>query len=63
MKTFRIKLKHQLPFWPPHLTSLPDFTNALIAEWSNAQTQSLVASLPRRVEVIITVRETKSGMR
>ena len=46
----------QLRARPNHQTSMPDLTNALVAEWKQvpaAMSQHLVKSLPRRVEAVI----------
>ena len=49
------ELERQLRARPNHLTSVPDLTNALVAEWKQlhaAMFQHLVKNLPRRVEAV-----------
>jgi hypothetical protein len=50
------ELERQLQARPNRPTSVPDFTNALVAEWKQvpaAMFQHLVESLSRRVEGVI----------
>jgi hypothetical protein len=44
---------------PHHPTSVPNLTNALVAEWKQVPVaifQNLVESLPRRVEAVIAAK-------
>ena len=53
------ELKRRLQARPNRRTSVPDLTNALVAEWKQvpaAMFQHLVESLPRRVEAIIAAK-------
>ena len=53
------ELECRLRARPNRPTSLPDLTNALVAEWkqlSAAMFQHLVESLPRRVEAVIAAK-------
>ena len=53
------KLEHQLRARPNRPTSVPDLTDALVAEWKHvpaAMFQHLVESLPRRVEAVISAK-------
>ena len=55
------ELERQLRARPDRPTSVPDLTNALVAEWKQvpaAMYQHLVESFPRRVEAVI---EAKGG--
>jgi hypothetical protein len=50
------KLEHQLLARPNRSTSVPDLTNALVAEWKQvpaAMFQHRMDSLPRRFEAVI----------
>jgi hypothetical protein len=50
------ELEHRLRDRPNCTTSVPDLTNALVAEWKQVPTemfQHLVERLPRRVEAVI----------
>jgi hypothetical protein len=51
------ELERRLQARPNHPVSLPNLTNALVAEWNRkvptAMFQHLVESLPRRVEAVI----------
>ena len=54
------ELEHRLRARPNHPTSVPDLTNALVAEWNQvpaAMFQHLVESLPRRVQAVIAAKE------
>ena len=53
------ELERQLRARPNHPTSVPDLTNALVAEWkkvSAAMLQHRVESLPRRVKAVIAAK-------
>ena len=53
------ELERQLRAKPKLPTSVPDLTNALVAEWKQVPAgmfQHLVESLPRRVEVVIAAK-------
>ena len=53
------ELVHQLRDWPNRPTSVPDLTNALMAEWKQvhaAMYRHLVESLPGRVEDVIAAK-------
>ena len=52
------ELERLLQARPNHPTSVPDFTNALVAEWKvpAAMFQHLVESLPRRAEAVIAAK-------
>jgi hypothetical protein len=53
------ELECRLRARPNRPTSVPDLTNALVAEWKQvpaAMLQHLVESLPRRVEAVITAK-------
>jgi hypothetical protein len=53
------ELEHQLRARPNRPTSVPDLTNALVAEWKQvpaAMFQYLVESLPRSVETVIAAK-------
>jgi hypothetical protein len=53
------ELERRLQARPNHPTSVPDLTNALIAEWKQIPTamfQHLVEILPRRVEAVIAAK-------
>ena len=53
------ELESRLQARPNRLTSVPDLTNALLAEWKQvpaAMFQHLVVSLPRRVEAVIAAK-------
>lgn len=48
---------------PLHPSSVPSLTNGLVAEWTqfpSATFQTLMDSLPIRVEITINAKETKS---
>jgi hypothetical protein len=52
-------LERQLRARPNHATSVPDLTNALVAEWKQVPTamfQHIVENLPRRVEAVIAAK-------
>jgi hypothetical protein len=52
-------IEHQLQDRPNRPTSVPDLTNALVAEWKQvhaAMFQHLVESLPRRMEAVISAK-------
>ena len=54
------ELEWQLRVRPNRPTSVPDLTNALVAEWKEvpiAMFLYLVESLPRRVEAVLAVKE------
>ena len=53
------ELERRLRARPNRPTSVPDLTNALVAEWKQVPTalfQRLVESLPRRVEAVIAAK-------
>jgi hypothetical protein len=53
------ELEHRLRARPNRPKSVPDLTNALVAEWKQvpaAMFQHLVESLPRRVEAVIAAK-------
>ena len=53
------ELERRLRARPNRPTSVPDLTNALVAEWKQIPAemfQHLVESLPRRVETVITAK-------
>ena len=53
------ELEHRLRARPHRPTSVPNLTNALVAEWKQilpAMFQHLVESLPRRVEVVLAAK-------
>ena len=53
------ELEHQLRARPNLQTSVPDLTNALVAEWKQvpaAMLQYLVESIPRRLEAVIAAK-------
>ena len=53
------ELERRLQARPNHTTSLPNLTNARVAEWKQvpaAMFQHLVESLPRRVEAVIAAK-------
>ena len=55
------ELERRLRARPNRPTSVPDLTNALVAEWKQIPTamfQHLVESLPRRVVVVIAAKGT-----
>jgi hypothetical protein len=57
---FLFQEKRRLRARPYRPTSVPDHTNALVAEWKQvppAMFQHLVESLPRRVEAVISANE------
>ena len=57
------ELECRLRASPNRPPSVPDFTNALVAEWKPVPAemfQHLVESLPRRVEAVIAAGETTS---
>ena len=73
IKNLSDELEFRLRAWPGHPTSVPDLTNALVAEWKQvpaAMFQHLVESLPRRVEAVtaatgdqLHINAHDSGMR
>ena len=53
------ELERQLRSRPNRPTSVPDLTNALVAEWKQilaAMFQHVVESIPRRVEAVIAAK-------
>ena len=53
------ELEYRLRARPNHPTSVPDLTNALVAEWKQvpaAMYQQLMESLPRRLEAVIAAK-------
>jgi len=53
------ELERRLRARPNRSTSVPDLTNALVAEWKQipaAMFQHLVESLPRRVEAVVAAK-------
>ena len=57
------ELERRLRARPKRPTSVPDLTNALVAEWKQVPTamfQHLVKRLPRRVEAVIEAKGTNS---
>ena len=59
------ELERRLRARPNRPTSVPDLTNALVAEWkqiSAAMFQHLVESLPRRVEPVIAAKGGTNSM-
>ncbi|CDQ89753.1 unnamed protein product [Oncorhynchus mykiss] len=58
IEQFWDELEHRLPAKPNHPTSVPDFTNALVAELKvpAAMFQHPVESLPRRLEAVIVAK-------
>ena len=59
------ELERQLQARPNRPTSVPDLTNALVAEWKQvpaAMFQHLVGSLPRRVEAVIAAKGATNSL-